>query len=199
MDTHSADLLKDQLILFRQSVSEAAKNLSGSSDPGSWHAEAPFTEKCRIRNLLHSSPLLPEEKTVLLQEYHRSVEELDALLDKHGQVYRDLLLVELGNQVHAYHAETCLSSHWCDNVCARCGRERRELIGELLEHLRSHSPLSALEALVATIDDNAVLDEVVMPERGSSEDFRSQGLLTGCGPERDVYCCGETKSSARHV
>lgn len=199
MDTHSADHLKDQLILFRQSVSEAAKNLSGSSDPGSWHAEAPFAMKCRIRNLLHSSPLLPEEKTFLLQEYHRSVEELDALLDKHGQVYRDHLLVELGNQVHAYHAETCLSSHWCDNACARWGRERRELIGELLEHLRSHYPLSAQEALVATIDDNAVLDEVVMPGRGSSEDFRSQGLLAGCGPERDAYCCGETKPSARHV
>jgi len=199
MDTHSADLLKDQLILFRQSVSEAAKNLSGPSGPGSWHAGAPFAEKCRIRNLLHSSPLSPEEKTLFLQEYHRSVEELDTLLDKYGQVYRDLLLVELGNQVHAYHAETCLSSHWCDNACARRGRERRELIGELLEHLSSHYPLSALEALVATIDDNAVLDEAVTPDHGSSEGFRSQGLLTGCGPEPDAYYCGETKPSARHV
>ncbi|AGB03205.1 hypothetical protein [Methanoregula formicica] len=199
MDTHSADLLKDQLILFRQSVSEAAKNLSGSSGPGSWHAGAPFAEKCRILDLLHSSSLPPEEKTIFVQEYQRIVEELDALLDRHGQVYCNLLLVELRNLVHAYHAETCLSSYWRDTTCVRSGRERRELIGELLEHLSSHYPLSALEALVATIDDNAVLDEVVMTDHGTSEDFRSPGLLKGSSPERDAYCCGETKLSARHV
>jgi hypothetical protein len=199
MDTHSADLLKDQLILFSQSVRDAAKKLSGSSGSGSWHAGAPFAEKCRIRNLLHASPLPPKEKAVLFQEYHRSVKELDFLLEEHGQVYCDLLLVELRNLVHAYHTETCLSSHWCDTTCARSGRERRELIGELLEHLSNHYPLSALEALVATIDDNAVPDEVVTTDRGSSEDFRSQGILTVCSPEHDAYVCEGTRSSARHV
>jgi len=199
MDTHSADYLKNQLILFSQSVSEETHNLSGSSGSSSWYAGAPFAEKCRIRNLLHSSPLLLEEKRVLVQEYTRIVEELDTLLDKHGQVYRDILLVELRNLVHAYHAETCLSSHWCDNACARSLRERRELIGELLKHLSSHYPLSDLEALVAMIDDNAVLDNVIMTDRGSSEECRSQGILTVCSHEHDVYVCEETRSSARHV
>ncbi|HEX3001507.1 MAG TPA: hypothetical protein VHN82_03930 [Methanoregula sp.] len=198
MDTHSADFLKDQLLLFRQSVSETARNLSDSPGAGSWHAGAPFAEKCRTRDLLHSSSLLPEEKTVLIQEYRRIVGELDALIDKHGQVFRALLIVELRNLVHAYHAETCISSHWHDSTCARSGRERRELIGELLEHLRSHYPLSDLEALVATIDDNAVLD-VVMTDRGSSEECRPQGILAVYSHERDGYVCEGTRSSSRRI
>jgi len=199
METHSAKLLKDHLILFRQSVSEAEKNLSGFSYPGSWHAGAPFAEKCRVRDLFCLSSLPPEEKAVFQEEYRRVVEELDALLDKHGTAYRDLLLMELKDHVHVYHAEICLSSQRCDTACARSGKERRELIGELLEHLSSHYPLSALEALVATIDDNAVPDEAVMPEHGSSEEFRSQGLLAGSSPDRDAYVCERMRSSARHV
>jgi hypothetical protein len=73
------------------------------------------------------------------------------------------------------------------------------LIGELLVRLRGHYSLSALEALVATIDANVVPDEAVMPDRSLSEDFRSQGSLTGCSPECDAYVCEGTRPSARHV
>ncbi|PKG32931.1 hypothetical protein [Methanoregula sp.] len=199
MDTPSADFLKDQLTLFRQSVRETARNISAPSDPCSWHAGAPFTEKCRVRDLLVSSPLSMAEKTALVEEFHRVAEELDVLLVRYGQVYRDLLLVELENQVHAYHAETCLSSYWCDNECARSGRGRRELIEELLVQLRDHYPLSSLEMLVATIDDNAARDEVVMTDKVSSEEFPSYGLVMQCNHGNDKYLCGGARPSARHV
>lgn len=199
MDTPSAAFLKDQIILFRQSVRKTARNISSSPDPCSWQAGAPFAEKCRVRDLLVSSPLSMAEKIVLVQEFHRVEGELDALLVRYGQVYRDLLLVELEKQVHAYHAETCLSSHWCDNECARSGRERRELIGELIVQLRDHYPLSSLEVLVTTIDDNAARDEVVMSDKVLPGELRSRGLVTQYNHGNDSYLCRGARSSVRHV
>jgi len=199
MDTHSADFLKDQLILFEQSVSETARNLSLPPDPGSWPASAPFAGKCRVRDLLQSSPLSMEEKRVLVLEYDRVVEELDALLEKQGQEYCDLLVAELRDLVHAYHAETCLSSLWCDNECARSGRERRELIGELLGQLSSICPLPALEALVATVDENAVTGGMGDPDGIPAEDPRHGVSPMECGRGKDRYPCAGTIYSARHI
>ncbi|MDD5142028.1 hypothetical protein [Methanoregula sp.] len=198
MHTHSAAFLKDQITLFEQSVSETARHLSAPSDPGSWHASAPFVGKCRIRSLMNSTSLLPEEKAFLVQEYTRIVEKLDALLDEHGQVYRDLLLAELGALVHVYLAETCHASLGSDHECARSAVSHRELIGELLEHLNSHYPLSALEALVATVDANAVGADKIVSGKGSEEDFTSQGLFSLCSPGKDVYHCCGTRPSADH-
>ena len=57
MDTPSADLLKNRLTLFAQSVSATARHLASPSDPGPWYASAPFHEKCRVRKLLDSTLL----------------------------------------------------------------------------------------------------------------------------------------------
>lgn len=200
MDTPSADTLQNQLILFEQSVHETARHLAQSSDPASWHASAPFSEKCRIWDLLDSSNVGKEEKASLEEEYCRIVHELDVLVTRQGQGYRDLLLVDLRDMVHAYHAETCFSSLCCDPRSADSLRFRRMVIGELMEQLGSYYPLTALEALVAVVEENARVPGKVMPSNVVvPEDYLSCRPPSECCPGTSQYGYTGKRPSARHV
>ena len=200
MDTLSADNLRNRLILFEQSVHETARHLAGPTDPSSWCASAPFFEKCRIRELLDSSDMIKEEKSSLEVEYCRIVNELDALVNRQGQVYRDLLLVELRDMVHAYHAETCFSSLCCDPRPTDSLHFRRKVIGELVEQLDSYYPLPALEALVAVVDENAcVSGPVFLPDIPAREDLLpGRSLSERCSGTGQYGYTGKRRS-ARHV
>lgn len=199
MDTPSADLLKNSLTLFAQSVSETARQLAVPADPGLWYASAPFYEKCRVRELLDSAILTLEETAVLEREYLRIVQELNGLFNKGGNVYRDLLLAELKEQVHAYHAEMCFISLSCDRGSAGACVSRRELIGELLLQLRNHYSLSALEALIATIDENVIVTENAVPDKVFSEKLRPEKFLSESCSCNDPHRCGGSKHCARQI
>lgn len=197
MDTHSATLLRDHLTLFEQSVSGTARHLSAPPDSGTWCASAPFREKCHVRELLHSTQIMPEEHTALLHEYRRIARDLVFLIE--DQRYRDILYAELQELVHRYHAETCFSSLCCESGTADTRRLNREVIGELVLQLNRHYSLTALEAFIATVDENAALADTTGSKKISLSGVRSKKCLHACCSSSDATSCNVSRPSVFHV
>lgn len=155
MQSPSVAAIRYRLSLFEQSVDVLVLNHKTPSGTGLTSASAPYQEKCRVRSLLESSEHAREQYTKLWQDYSRIVRKLECALDDCGKEYQDLLLSDLRNYVHAYHAGVCYASlrNACDDTGD--GVSVRMLVGELCDELRDLYDLSEIERLVSVLDDNA--------------------------------------------
>lgn len=155
MQSPSVAIIRYRLSLFEQSVDALVLNHNVPSGTGLTSASAPYREKCRVRSLLESSEHAGEPYAELWQDYSRIVRNLACALDDCGKEYQDLLLSDLRNYVHAYHAMVCHAS--LGNACDDNGDgvSIRMLIGELCDELRERYDLSEIERLVSVLDENA--------------------------------------------
>jgi hypothetical protein len=198
MDFPSVDDIRHLLTRFEQSIDDTARDLARGSDSGTWCASAPYYEKCRILGRLKACEGTDNDKAHLVQDYNRIVKRLDTMADNGGRNYRDLLLADLRNLVHMYYAETCYFHIYCGYQDVD-DDFRRDLIAELTRNLSSHYDLSALGALIAVVDENALLDAEPVP---------GGQLYVACQLEESKSCsspcdgrvsCSEKEPSPRSV
>jgi hypothetical protein len=198
MDTPSADDIRHHLTRFEQVVDSSARHLAGSSCSGTWYASAPYYEKCRIRQLLHALKDAGGSCKLLEDEYCRIVKKLDGLAAGREREYREFLLADLRDLVHAYHAEICFSHIGSNSQDALSLRIRRDVIAELFSELSGHYDLSAPGMLVTVMDENALAVDALMSVHPAGDQPLDPGLSVQDFNRRPYSCPGQGPS-ARHV
>ena len=154
MDRAFPDTIRHRLQKFEQSIDTISCHPEGPGDQGHGYASAPFHEKYMISAMLDSFDGSRSDHEVLVSEYLRITQKLEAYVTGCGPQYHDRLFEDLRYYTHAYHAAVCHAHLGQMSPDRARDISMRELIGELYRELKDDYDLSDIEGLIALLDDN---------------------------------------------
>ena len=193
MDTTAPDYLRRRLQRYEASIDRTRERLRNPAANGTFSASAPYSEQCALPALLDSLAGMPAEAAALNEEYARITRKLDVLARESGSFYREILMNDLTNLAHTYHATACHASICNLPDYAATDACRRRLINLLLAELRADHDVAGIEALLSVIDDN-LKGSVTAPDHETAGSLANPACFVVTDPDH-----GSSRTCSRQI